>query len=144
MTRPKLRPGRSCKTMGNTMAVVAEPGTRVPRLCRRWECVNISYFQNDLRNQTATLPHLSASMMFADANIMFSFTSCFHRPRYRPCENRIAITLRRIRITPGNVLTFSLVRVKWFSCHYYIIISQPFCDMGLRFVLYRTKQTVPH
>ena len=40
MTRPKLRPGRLCKAMRKTMAAVAEPGTRVPRLYRRWECVN--------------------------------------------------------------------------------------------------------
>ena len=40
MARPKLRLGRLCKTMGKTMAVVDEPGTRVPRLYRRWECVN--------------------------------------------------------------------------------------------------------
>lgn len=41
MARPNSRPGRSCKTMDETMAVVDEPGTRVPRLYRRWECVNI-------------------------------------------------------------------------------------------------------
>ncbi len=40
MARPNSRPGRSCKTMDETMAVVDEPGTRVPRLYRRWECVN--------------------------------------------------------------------------------------------------------
>ena len=39
MARPNLRPGRSCKTMEETMAVVDEPGTRVPRLYRRCECV---------------------------------------------------------------------------------------------------------
>ena len=44
MARPNLRPGRSCKTMDETMAVVDEPGTRVPRLYRRWECVNLHIF----------------------------------------------------------------------------------------------------
>ena len=43
MARPNLRPGRSCKTMDETMAVVDEPGTRVPRLYRRWECVNVPF-----------------------------------------------------------------------------------------------------
>ena len=45
MTRPKLRPGRLCKAMRKTMAAVAEPGTRVPRLYRRWECVNERYVE---------------------------------------------------------------------------------------------------
>ena len=45
MTRPKLRPGRLCKAMRKTMAAIAEPGTRVPRLYRRWECVNNHAFQ---------------------------------------------------------------------------------------------------
>ena len=45
MTRPKLRPGRLCKAMRKTMAAVAEPGTRVPRLYRRWECVKQLYLE---------------------------------------------------------------------------------------------------
>ena len=39
MTRPKLRLGKLRKTMDETMAAVREPGTRIPRLYRRWECV---------------------------------------------------------------------------------------------------------
>ncbi len=42
--------------MGNTMAVVAEPGTRVPRLCRRWECVNTS---DEVNMSVALFPNRS-------------------------------------------------------------------------------------
>ena len=41
MTRPNPRLGKLRKTMDETMAAVREPGTRIPRLYRRWECVNV-------------------------------------------------------------------------------------------------------
>ena len=81
MARPNSRPGRSCKTMDETMAVVDEPGTRVPRLYRRWECVNSSINPAVIMpegNAIIAIPNTEEIIVIIHVRVIPKSFNCFH------------------------------------------------------------------